>query len=412
MDHFYRSFDKYDEKASLENARKRGYITRDDESLIWEYLHEKQARDHIQYQRSRKISSLLVNFRKFMPVQFRDAQITDIYAGITDIQNGTNNKGKRYSQNSIHDFIVALKGFYVWMIENGYSTIPEKKLRKISAPPVNRHTKHPDEILTHEEIDKLIESCEYPRDKAIIGTLYETGCRIAELSRLVWRDIKIDEYGAKILIREDRKGLKPRYARMTTYAKYLAVWREHSDGEPDDPVFTLRSSNEPLTYIAIMKLLQRLKARSGITKRIHPHLFRHSRITHMIAENWQESVVKKTMWNNLATTMFQTYVTLSENDIDAEALDRANLEKKEKKQKGHLPRPCPNCHQVNPPTAKYCMNCQWPLTEEGIASTEQLLDWIKSDPEFLAVTIEKFVRMRVQNEIQKARGDEMENKIL
>ncbi len=61
------------------------------------------------------------------------------------------------------------------------------------------------------------------------------------------------------------------------------------------------------------KPLQRITAkRAGITKRVHPHLFRKSRITHLIQQNYQETVIKQMMWGNLAPDMFRTYAVLSQ----------------------------------------------------------------------------------------------------
>jgi len=64
---------------------------------------------------------------------------------------------------------------------------------------------------------------------------------------------------------------------------------------------------------------------AGIEKRIHPHLFRKSRITELVRKNYQESVLKETFWANPDTSMFRTYLKLSEKDIDDEFLRRAGL---------------------------------------------------------------------------------------
>jgi len=42
--------------------------------------------------------------------------------------------------------------------------------------------------------------------------------------------------------------------------------------------------------------LKRLAKRAGIERHITPHIFRHSRITHLIKENVSESVIKLMMW--------------------------------------------------------------------------------------------------------------------
>jgi uncharacterized paraquat-inducible protein A len=92
----------------------------------------------------------------------------------------------------------------------------------------------------------------------------------------------------------------------------------------------------------------------------------------MIAQNYQESAVKKIMWNNLNTKMFETYVSLGEDDIDAEVLERQGVRKKKQtaQQNPLAPVPCPHCHGINRPRATYCDACGAALTEEVAATIE------------------------------------------
>ena len=58
--------------------------------------------------------------------------------------------------------------------------------------------KLPEELLTEEEIQKMISSCANLRDRALVSVLYESGCRIGEIGNLRIKDVLFDEYGAKI----------------------------------------------------------------------------------------------------------------------------------------------------------------------------------------------------------------------
>ena len=80
------------------------------------------------------------------------------------------------------------------------------------------------------------------------------------------------------------------------------------------------------------QIISRTAKKAGVEKRVTPHLFRKSRITSLIKQNYQESVIKQAMWGNLGTNMFKTYVVLSEQDIDAEFREKMGLEKKEIKE--------------------------------------------------------------------------------
>jgi len=378
---FYNNEYRWDSRASLASGVRDGVITQDDNGLIVEYLTEKQARDHITISRINKIATILVNFRRFLPVPYREATMGDVYTGITALRTGTSQRGTPFKQNTIHSYIRITKPFLQWMIENEYSTLPEKKVAKIKAPGVDTQTTTPDEILTTEEVLTLIAACTHSRDRAIISTLYESGCRVGELARLSWRDLIFDKYGVRCYI-TDTKTSKKRYARLTIAQQYLANWKNDTrDCSPDARVFVNLITKKPIEYFTIVRLIERTVDRAGITKRVTPHLFRKSRITHMVAQNYQESVIKKSMWGNLSTDMFSTYVCLAEQDIDAEILDKAGIERKADTLNPLAPVPCPVCHHVNPPAVDWCNRCGTALSTEAKEAVRGVQEYVIAHPD-------------------------------
>ena len=99
-------------------------------------------------------------------------------------------------------------------------------------------------------------------------------------------------------------------------------------------------------YQNARNLVFRTVKRAGIQKKVTPHLFRHSRITHLVNSGLQESVIKKMMWNNLDTQMFKTYVSLSEGDIDNALAEKAGISIKKKTQSLE-PKECPFWWELN-----------------------------------------------------------------
>ena len=55
--------------------------------------------------------------------------------------------------------------------------------------------------MTKEEILKLIEAANHPRDKAMIALLYEGGFRIGELASIKFKDIEFNKFGGKVRVR-------------------------------------------------------------------------------------------------------------------------------------------------------------------------------------------------------------------
>jgi hypothetical protein len=54
--------------------------------------------------------------------------------GIFALKQGESTNSKIFKVNTIYDYICILKPFCLWMIENGHSTLPEKKIRNLMVP--------------------------------------------------------------------------------------------------------------------------------------------------------------------------------------------------------------------------------------------------------------------------------------
>jgi integrase/recombinase XerD len=382
---FYNGQTRYGYQVSLESGLENGIITEHDQQLILEYVEERRVAKDLSVARVNKIVSHLVNWRRFLRVPFVEASITDVYAAVSALKGGKSQKGRPFAQNTIHDYIRVFKPFLHWLREEGYNELNATKIRRIQAPPVDRDTKSPEDLLTVKEIEALLEASKDLRNRAIIGILYESGCRIGELGRLRWKDVTFDEYGVKLYL-NDNKTRKRRYSRLTFAASYLAAWKVEYPGSPtgENLVFISQQRN-PLEYNAFLRVLQRTARAAGIKKRVYPHLLRTSRITHMVAQNYQESVIKQSMWGNLKTDMFETYVKLGEDDIDAEYLAKAGVVVREDVVDELRARPCPNCHEINAPTFDHCFKCGWPLSSEAIARNAALQERIEKLDAFRAL---------------------------
>lgn len=124
------------------------------------------------------------------PVQSRDEKTK------SDQNNDYSTKfrgDKKPSQNTVHDYIRVLKPFLFWLVENEIVVLPERKIKAIRAPGVDQDTKGPDDILTYEEVLKIIEGATSHRDKAFLMTLYESGGRVGEIASLKWKDVRFED---------------------------------------------------------------------------------------------------------------------------------------------------------------------------------------------------------------------------
>jgi len=174
-------------------------------------------------------------------------------------------------------------------------------------------------ILTKEDVQKMIDSCSSLRNKTFIGVLYESGCRIGEILSLKVENIAFDVYGA-ILIVSGKTG--QRRIRIIGYSTWLEEIVKNKT--KFERVFDFY-------YTRAREIIQQACYRARINKRVYPHLFRHSRATHL-AKHLTESELREFFGWGKNSKMAGLYVHLSGRDVDEKLLELYGLKPMEKTQ--------------------------------------------------------------------------------
>ncbi len=152
-DHFHTTDEKNLQYARnvLHRALENGLIIQDDAGLIREFVAEvRSTSSTMTAKRIFKIQSILVYFRTFIP-PCRTSTIPDLYQGTNDLKRAKRLNSRSYAAGTQNDYVKLLRRFYVWMTENGYSSLPEKKIKKIRAPSTKQMTKTAEDLVTGEE---------------------------------------------------------------------------------------------------------------------------------------------------------------------------------------------------------------------------------------------------------------------
>ena len=365
---------------SITDAVKVGRLIAEDAQLIRDFIAEIKATRGIGLGRANKIIFTLVTWRKFIG-PFRANTIADIYRGIEALREARH-RGVPYKQNTRRDFMLVLKRFSRWLIVNGYSSVAKDKIAEIKAPAPDRMTKTAQQMLTEDEVRAMIDACQNSRDRAIIATIYEGGFRIEEIGGLTWGQVKFDDYGTVVNV--DEKTGKPRYIRLLGATQYLIQWKNDFPFEATaDALVFLSNQHLPLQYAAVAMQFKKIGYRAGIRKKITPHLFRHSRITAMIKKGYSQSTVMKQMWGSLTSTMFPTYLHLTDEDVDNEILEKQGIRRTDARRTDAMAvKQCASCNTVNPSTYNFCSACGEPLDETARMSLERLKKDIERTPEY------------------------------
>jgi len=174
---------------------------------------------------------------------------------------------RKLSPGSVTNHLCALRFFYIQTLKRPWS---------IAETPYPKKTHRLPTILSQEEVAQLIDAASTPFHRTLLMTLYATGVRNAELTRLKISDIDsrrrvIHVQGGKG--RQDRDVmlspvlLEELRAHWRRLRKKSRVWlfpgnRWHSGDQPIDT----KTPRHACQYAA---------RRAGIKKKVYPHVLRH-----------------------------------------------------------------------------------------------------------------------------------------
>lgn len=113
-----------------------------------------------------------------------------------------------------------LKCSYKWLFDTEEYTECVKWL-KTTVDKIKLERPSPDDLITEEEVLRIINSAEFPRDKAFISLLYESGCRVREMGSLQIKNVSFDEYDAIINV-NGKTGT--RTIRIVSSVPFLSAW--------------------------------------------------------------------------------------------------------------------------------------------------------------------------------------------
>jgi site-specific recombinase XerD/ribosomal protein S27AE len=288
-----------------------------------------------------------------------------------------------YKVGTKNEFRKALKRFFRWYRGEDWDGL--RLLKR-----VKENNRIP-EVLTEEEVFRMIEVATNERDKAMIAVWYEAGLRVAEIATLRIKDVewqKGDEIKAKIKVR-GKTG--ERVIPLVVSAPYLKRWLEvHPFKENLDAIvfcsFAKMNFGGMIDYQPLLRKIKSIAKKAGIHKKVSTHTLRHSRAT-VLANFLTEAQMCQYFGWIQGSNMPKVYVHLSGRDID-DAIDRIYGLRKEEDSKVVKPRACPRCGHINAPTDRFCGRCALILDEaerirfesDGYV-IETMMELLREDPE-------------------------------
>jgi len=200
--------------------------------------------------------------------------------------------------------ISSLKSFYNFLALE--DLIDVNPIELIESPKIG--LKLPD-TLSIIEIDKLISAIDLStkhgeRNRAIIEMLYSCGLRVSELINLKLSNVNFKNSYIKVIGKGNKERLAPIGSKALKYMDiYINEIRNHQSIENghEDYVF-INNRGTKLSRVMIFLIIQKLKQKIGLSKKISPHTFRHSFATHLIEGGANLRAVQEMLGHESITT--------------------------------------------------------------------------------------------------------------
>lgn len=252
-----------------------------------------------------KYLSFLETYRNIHRIE--DIKVEDIRSFLDHL------KRRRLAASSIAHYLTTIKRYHKYLRLEGFVerdvSITLKSPKIIKKLPI---------ILSITEINHLLDSIDIHeggrnlRDKAMIEFCYSSGLRVSELLHVKLSDLHLDLGLVKIL----GKGSKERIVPMSkmcveTLQTYLMKSRPQFTSVTKSKNYLFLSQNgDVLDRVMFSSVLKQHAKNAGITKRVYPHILRHSFASHLLEQGLDLRYIQELLGHeDISTTEIYTHIT-------------------------------------------------------------------------------------------------------
>lgn len=214
------------------------------------------------------------------------------------------------SPRSLARYLSAYRQFYRWLVREG--KIGSDPVALIESPKTGRGLP---KALSEEQVESLLAAPDTGttlglRDKAMLELMYATGLRVSELVGLELSNINLNQGVVRVIGKGRKERLVPIGDEAHESLKiYLSGARpEMLQGVQTDSVFvTTRKSG--MTRQAFWYMVRRYAVVCGVSRKLSPHMLRHSFATHLLNHGADLRVVQLLLGHSdLSTTQIYTHI--------------------------------------------------------------------------------------------------------
>ena len=218
------------------------------------------------------------------------------------------------SASTIARKLASIKAFYRFLTAERYirrdpAEVLEAAQRGLHLP----------KFLSVQEVDNLLNepnlgTLEGYRDKTMLETLYATGMRVSELVSVPVQNVDLKMQYLIVMGKGSKERMLPLGRTALKYLeRYLHVVRPqllHGKPEAAKELF-VTSWGGAMTRQRVNELIEEYAKSAGITKRVTPHMLRHSFATHLLNNGTDLRVVQELLGHaDISTTQIYTHLDM------------------------------------------------------------------------------------------------------
>ena len=245
------------------------------------------------------------------PKDITDEVVREFRMWLNRQSTGNNRQtGETMSKKTQNYYLIALRAFLKYLARREIASMPSERieLAKVSERSLD--------LISPAELSRLLDAPEGSeikelRDKAILELLFSTGLRVSELCSLNNdTDLSLGEFSIR------GKGGKVRVVFVSDEARRAVSNYLKARKDMNDALFvqvgreTKSKDAAPLTRRSIERIVKHYAIKAGISKKVTPHVIRHSFATDLLSNGADLRSVQMLLGHaNIATTQIYTHVT-------------------------------------------------------------------------------------------------------
>jgi len=281
-------------------------------------LHElkREFLEYLEVERGRALKTI-TNYERYLdrfldqsgakkPTDINDRSVREFRLWLNR-QSARPDTGETLKRRTQNYYLIALRAFLKYLRKRGVKTLEPEQIELAKVPERDL------DLISGSELERLMQAPEgktlkATRDRAILELLFSTGMRVSELVSLDRDtiDLSKEEFSVR------GKGEKVRVVFLSsrsreTLKRYLDM---RDDMEESLFVGISRKGSSRLSSRSIERIVKHYAVGAGITKKVTPHVIRHSFATDLLEEGADIRSVQALLGHaSIATTQVYTHVT-------------------------------------------------------------------------------------------------------